>query len=160
MHFICSLNNYIECLLCAQYDFKCWGYSTEEHRVSFIMKLAFLWDETMKINKYITYQVTMWAMDNIQQAEEIESDLCVRPQNKEAFEQRHTEDRKGALLMFQGLRIPGKCTKDTKALRQTDYLAEEQEGGQSTASKDQCGRTCRLVVYGKGLGFVPSSKKQ
>lgn len=40
-----------------------------------------------------------------------------RPQNKEAYEQRHKQDRKRALLMFQRLEFQASGMEGAKALR-------------------------------------------
>lgn len=45
----------------------------------------------------------LWIMNNVQQGRQ--SATYRQPQNKEAFEQRHKEERKGGLLMIQGLEI-------------------------------------------------------
>ena len=52
--------------------------------------------------------------------------MCERPQNKKSFEQRHKNDRKASLMMFQVLDLQTIGTEGAKALRQTDREARAQ----------------------------------
>ena len=52
--------------------------------------------------------------------------FCERPQNKKSLEQRHKNDSKASLLMFQVLDLQTIGTEGAKALRQTDREARAQ----------------------------------
>lgn len=68
---------------------------------------------------------------------------------------RHKEERKGSLLMFQGLEAQAIGTEGAKGPRQADYLAELKNSKEDRAQGVKTSVE-GPVGYRKGLDFVPS----